>query len=202
MSNDVPAVRASDADRDRVVARLREHCAEGRLTLEEFSARVDEAYSARTVGDLETVLRELPEAGASAVERPQREARRLFVSVLGGLDRRGRWRVPRDLTVVSVLGGCDIDLRQAQIADDEVTITVFQVLGGLDLYVPEGIEVDVGGLSVLGGLDEHGPDVPPKPGTPLVRVRVFSLLGGADIWHVKPGRRARTLRELRRGLER
>jgi hypothetical protein len=199
--SDTPAVRASDADRERVVAQLREHCAQGRLTLEEFSARADEAYSAKTVGELEPVLRDLPEAGAVAI-RPQREARRLLVSVLGGLDRRGRWRVPRRLTVIDVLGGTDLDLRQAQIADEEVTITIVSVLGGVDLYVPEGIEVDVGGFSLLGGLDEHGADVPARPGTPLVRVKVFSVLGGLDVWHVRPRATSRTLRELRRSVER
>jgi DUF1707 SHOCT-like domain/Cell wall-active antibiotics response LiaF, C-terminal len=198
---DAPAVRASDADRERVVAQLREHCAQGRLTLEEFAARMDEAYAARTLGELEPVLRELPES-ARAAARPQRGARSLLVSVLGGLDRRGRWRVPRRLTVISVLGGTDLDLRQAQIADDEVTITIVDVLGGVDLYVPEGIEVDVGGVSLLGGLDEHGSDVAPRPGTPLVRVKVFSLLGGVDVWHVRPRSTARTLRELRRSVER
>jgi hypothetical protein len=84
-------LRASDAERERVAASLREHCAAGRLTLEELSERLDEAYRART------------------------------------------------------------------------TIWTFAVLGGADIYVPEGVEVDAAG---------------------------FALLGGADVWRVPSGAKA------------
>jgi hypothetical protein len=194
---DLPTVRASDADRERVVAELREHCAQGRLTLEEFSGRADEAYSAKTLAELETVKRELPEATTPSA-RPQRKARRFLVSIMGGLDRKGRWRVPKKLRVVSVMGGCDLDFRQAQIEHEVVTVTVVDVMGGVDLYVPEGIEVDVGGFSLMGGVDEWGEDVAPRPGTPMIRVRAFTLMGGIDVWHIPTGTKARTLRELRR----
>jgi hypothetical protein len=55
-------VRASDAERERSVALLREHFAEGRLTLEEFVERVDALYRAATLGDLDAALHELPVA--------------------------------------------------------------------------------------------------------------------------------------------
>ena len=55
-------LRASDTDRDRAVAQLRQHLADGRLTFEEFSERLDEAYAARTTADLQQALRELPHA--------------------------------------------------------------------------------------------------------------------------------------------
>jgi hypothetical protein len=48
-----PGLRASDVDRDRVVARLRQQVGEGRLTLEEFSERSAAAFRARTLGDLD-----------------------------------------------------------------------------------------------------------------------------------------------------
>ncbi len=56
-----PEMRASDADRDRVAAALREHCAEGRITVDELNERLEGTYSARTVGDLERVTSDLPE---------------------------------------------------------------------------------------------------------------------------------------------
>jgi hypothetical protein len=55
-----PRIRASDADRDRTAALLREHHAEGRLTAEEFNERLDQAYAAKTVGDLDQLLADLP----------------------------------------------------------------------------------------------------------------------------------------------
>lgn len=194
----LPAVRASDAEREHAVAELREHAAEGRLTLEEFSQRVDEAYVAKTTAELEAVKRDLPAVSALPAARPRRKARRWLVSVMGGADRTGRWRVPEKMVVVALMGGCDLDLRQAQIEHGEVTITIFSVMGGTDVYVPEGIEVDVGGLAIMGGNEEHGHDAPPRPGTPLIRLRMFTLMGGADVWRVPAGLGGRTLREIRR----
>jgi len=53
-------VRASDADRERTATLLREHHAEGRLTAEEFHERLDGAYAAKTLGDLDALLADLP----------------------------------------------------------------------------------------------------------------------------------------------
>src|SRR5215472_17245724 len=55
-----PRIRASDADRDIVAALLREHHAAGRLTGEEFSERLDRAFAARTIGEIDGLLHDLP----------------------------------------------------------------------------------------------------------------------------------------------
>jgi Domain of unknown function (DUF1707) len=55
-----PRIRASDADRDRTAALLREHHAAGRLTVEEFGERMDKALEAKTVGELDELLADLP----------------------------------------------------------------------------------------------------------------------------------------------
>lgn len=198
----LPDLRASDADREQAVAELREHAAAGRLTLEEFSERVEQAYGAKTVGELADVKRELPAVSALPAARPRRKARRWLVSIMGGADRRGRWRVPRSMVAVSLMGGCELDLRQAEIEHDEVTLTIFTVMGGTEVYVPEGVEVDVGGVAIMGGNEEHGHDAPPRPGTPLIRLRLLTLMGGAEVWRVPPGLRGRSLRDVRRQLSR
>lgn len=56
-----PEIRASDADRDKVARALREHCAQGRIAVEELSERLERVYTARTLGDLEAVTGDLPE---------------------------------------------------------------------------------------------------------------------------------------------
>ena len=152
-------LRVSDAQRERAAVALREHCAEGRLTLEELSERLDEAYRARTAGELDAAVRELP---AEAAPRPRRSPKRFTVAIFGGVERRGRWRVPRRSFVLTLFGGSDLDLRHAEIDSDVVTIWVFDIFGGADLYVPEGVEVDVGGFALFGGIDEHGADTPPR----------------------------------------
>jgi hypothetical protein len=56
-----PEMRASDADRDKAAAALREHCAQGRIDVEELNDRLEGVYSARTLGDLQRVTEDLPE---------------------------------------------------------------------------------------------------------------------------------------------
>jgi hypothetical protein len=69
-----PRIRASDADRDRTAALLREHLAAGRLTAEEFNERLDKAYAAKTLGDLDQLLSDLP--GIDLYELPDHSVER------------------------------------------------------------------------------------------------------------------------------
>ncbi len=68
---DAPELRASDAERQHVVETLRRHLGEGRLTLGEFADRASLAYEARTVGELEPLLHDLPDL-PPAPARPDR----------------------------------------------------------------------------------------------------------------------------------
>jgi len=82
----VSRVRASDADREHVIGVLREAFAEGRLTAEEHSARVGQAYAARTYAELATVSADLP-AGPSA-HRPAPLSSSPGTGVATATDRR------------------------------------------------------------------------------------------------------------------
>ena len=81
---EVPALRASDADRDRAVALLRDHAAEGRLTLAEFTERMERAYLARTHDELEELGRDLPAPSAVVVSR--RRPTRFLFSLFGSTE--------------------------------------------------------------------------------------------------------------------
>ncbi|XVQ12047.1 DUF1707 SHOCT-like domain-containing protein [Spirillospora sp. CA-255316] len=56
-----PDIRASDADRDRVATTLREHCAQGRITMDELHERLEAAFAAKTLGQLQEITSDLPE---------------------------------------------------------------------------------------------------------------------------------------------
>ncbi len=178
---EVPAIRASDAERDEAVSALREHALAGRLTLEEFSGRIEKALSARTRGELETLGRDLPVPGKAAVGPARRRPTRWSVAVMGGIERKGRWRPSARTAAITVMGGCVLDLRNAEIDGPEVVITVITVMGGAEVIVPEGVEVEVGGLVLMGGREERLSDAPVLPGTPLVRIRAFGLMGGVTV---------------------
>jgi Domain of unknown function (DUF1707)/Cell wall-active antibiotics response 4TMS YvqF len=193
-----PELRASDADRDRTIADLREHTAAGRLTLEEFSERVDQAVAARTVAELDAVRSDLP--SPVPVEHGGRRPKRFTGVVFGNTQRTGRWRLPRRAFALSLFGDLDLDLRQAQLSGPRASITAFVVFGNVDVYVPESVDVDLDGLTVFGHRREWGRDLPSDPAAPLVDVRVFSLFGTADLWRVPLSWAARTFDEVIKGL--
>jgi uncharacterized protein DUF1707 len=190
--------RASDAEREAVVARLRDAAGEGRLTVEELAERIDAAYAAKTQADLEPLTADLPApaaypaAGAPAgvPGAPAEGGSSLVLGILGGGDRKGRWRVPRRVTVVNVLGGADLDLREAVLETPEVEITVWSLLGGSNVTVPEGVHAELGGFALLGANQMRVEGLPPGPGAPVVRVKAWSLLGGTDL-KTKRGRGGR-----------
>ena len=98
-----PELRVSDAEREEIVGRLRVAGGEGRLTLEELGERVELADAARTRGDLDALTADLPDTGGRfmPVVEPQKP-RNWIVAVMGGAERKGRWRPARRTNVVTV----------------------------------------------------------------------------------------------------
>jgi hypothetical protein len=195
MSGDL--VRASDDDRERAVRALREHLAAGRLTLEEFTERMSAALAATTTADLDAPLRELPVA-----VRTRRRPTRFLLALFGSTERAGRLRLRRRALCVSLFGNVDFDLRQATLEGDVITIFAVAAFAALDVYVPEGVEVDLHGLTVFGHKDAQGSDVEPLPGTPLVRIYAFGIFAGMDVWRVPLAWATRTLSQVIKGIER
>jgi hypothetical protein len=76
--------RVADSDRDRTVTLLREHVVEGRLTRDEFSERVGLALEARTRGDLQATLANLPDVATPQPETMRRKARHWFIGIMSG----------------------------------------------------------------------------------------------------------------------
>lgn len=195
VSDDLP-IRASDADREHAITLLREHSVEGRLTLEEFTERMGAATTAQTTAELEELVLDLPPAAATSRRRPVR----FLFATLGSTEREGRIRIGRRVECLSIFGNIDLDLRQATLEEDVTTIVAVGMFGALDVYVPEGIEVDLHGFAFGGHKRANGNDPPPKPGTPLVRVYAVSIFCGLDIWRVPLAWTQKTFREVIRGI--
>ena len=179
-------IRASDAERDAALERLSGAAGDGRLTLEEFSQRMDRATTARTRAELDRLVADLPAgtsvggAVAGQAARPPSAPPAWHVSPIGGLRVSGPWRMASHEIVISLVGGARLDLSQAELPAPEVTLTKVSLVGGVRIGVPTGIRVDVSGFSLLGGTRvERGPE--PGPGAPTVHVRAFSLVGGVRI---------------------
>jgi hypothetical protein len=199
MTEELPELRASDTDRERVAEVLRDALAEGRLDMEEFEERLDATYKARTYGELAPITRDLPAAGVtppspvSMVKEPAGSgdwAGRIVggegssqwgVAIMSGFERKGRWTVPRRFTSFAFWGGGTIDLREADFADREVVINCVAIMGGVQVVVPPGVEVVVRGVGIMGGFDHREEGVRGDPGAPRVIVTGFAFWGGVGV---------------------
>jgi DUF1707 SHOCT-like domain len=200
--SDRPAPRASDAEREATVEQLRLASADGRLTLEELSERVAAAYESRTHDELGALTRDLPVQAASATAIPsRRRTTRLVFALFGSTEREGRLRLRRRVTCVSMFGNVDLDLRDATLEGDVIDVYALGAFAALDIYVPEGVEVDFRGFSIFGHARARGDDPPPRSGTPLVRVHALSLWAGLDVWRVPVAWAGRTLSQVIKGIE-
>ncbi len=195
-----PALRASDADRDRTADILREALAEGRLTPDEHADRVDAVYRARTVGELEPLVRDLPAGAArpAAAHRPYpgphapAAPAENLIAVFGGAGRRGRWRAGARLNAFALFGGVEIDLTEALFEQRTVVISSWALFGGVDIKVPENVSLRCTGTGVFGGFDVDGYESPDE-GAPVVVVTGWALFGGV----VAKARRGKRVKDLR-----
>ncbi len=201
-------MRASDADREKVAAVLREAYAEGRLTAVEHEDRLGEAYRAQTYGELIPVMRDLPvppgtlalptPPGVSAVPtqtpagvtvNPALGAQgdTSCVAIFSGFKRTGAWTVPPQLSALCVFGGGELDLTEAVLTAHETVITAICLFGGLEITVPEGVVVRGEIVGIFGGSETPG-DVAP-PGAPVLVVKGAAIFGGVEIHRPKKPKR-------------
>jgi uncharacterized protein DUF1707/cell wall-active antibiotic response 4TMS protein YvqF len=200
----LPELRASDADREHTAELLRRAAGEGRLDVDELEERLSTVYTTRTQRELDALTADVvaPDDHRRTPRVPVRHGdggTRWLVAIMSGHDRKGRWRVGTNLNVVNVMGGSDIDFNDAELADDVVTVTVFSLMGGASIRVPEGMNVEVSDFALMGGNDADVGNPLPDPGGPTLRIKLISIMGGSD---VKRGRKLsrHEKRELRRGM--
>ena len=203
MSQPDDSLRVSDAERDATLQQLGDHAAVGRLTLDELEERSSRALAAKTRGELATLTSDLPqeagqESGSSPAPARTKKPVRWMVAILAGSHRRGRFRAVGSINAVAIMGGDDIDLREAEIEGGELTLNLVAIMGGANIYIPDSVEVEVGGFSLLGGNTEVGSERNPRPGAPLIRIRTYNLMGGATIFRVPPQARGLDLKQARR----
>ncbi len=189
MDSSGPSSRVSDTQREQAVISLRDHFTAGRLTREQFAARLDVAFQAEIAEDLARAQENLPQVGTQT-ESQHGRAVRFTLAVVAHVVRRGRLRLRRRSLVVSVLSDIDLDLRQATIEGPRAAVFVLTVLGNVDVYLPQGVNVEISGLTLFGHRRDWGRDIAP-PDAPTVHVWALGCLGAMDVWRVPSGVRGR-----------
>jgi hypothetical protein len=190
---------------------LRHAAGEGRLDIEELEQRLEAAFAAKTYGELEPLVRDLPShdlaitAPGSArpvVQRPAGELPSPSASfaVMSASDRRGEWALGESHTAMALMGSVTLDLRQAALPAS-ATITVAALMGEVTVVVDQYTRVVVDGVGVMGSFGEARPRVAPVlgPGSPVVRVRGLALMGAVEVVRKPRGGKGRRLsrQELR-----
>lgn len=202
------AIRASDADRDRIADILRDALAEGRLDAGEHSERIDAVYRAKTVGELRPLVRDLPVAGrraeGAAVRAyddsadPGGPAENL-VAVFSSSIRKGRWRVGRRTNAFSFFGNIEIDLTEALYGQRLSVINATSLFGNVEVRVPENISLRGSGTGIFGNFEVVTLEAE-DPEAPVVVVNGYTICGNVEA-KPKRGRRISALHDrLRKHL--
>jgi hypothetical protein len=185
--NENSGLRASDADRDAAAAVVNNALAEGRLTADEHSERLDAIYSAKTHSELVPLLADLPgqrgAVPATATAGPPAQSRHgsRIVAIFSGASRKGAWHPEPVMEVVTVFGGAELDFREAVLPGNEIVLRATTVLGGVEITVPPEMRVVDNGIAILGGREISGGQGPAGADTPVLRLEGICVLGGVEV---------------------
>jgi hypothetical protein len=192
--------------REQVVQRLCSHFASNHLTMDELEQRIDRAYKAPSVAELDAlvaglpVLAEDPVRTTSAAMAPSSASalatvpeRDVLIGIMSGHTRRGPWAVPRHLKVFTVMGGIVLDLREALIAPGVSEIEITAVMAGVEVFVPPGVRVECTGSAFMGAFEVDQRAQWMAAGEDrVVRVTGFAFMAGVEV-KVRPPKGAAQL---------
>jgi hypothetical protein len=216
MSEPHPLPARLQPQRDRVIQTLCEHFAVDHLSAEELEQRLDLAHRATSLAELEALTTDLPSLASAtgvaaeatrALARPEEvDATGIVLAVMGGAERRGVWTPPRQLNVLAVMGGVELDFREARLSPGVTELNVLALMGGVEILVPPGVRVESAVIPIMGGVNSRGVGSTAGPGAPVLRLRGLALMGGIDVRERLPGESGtdarRRLRDERREQKR
>jgi hypothetical protein len=189
-----PVLRASDADRDRVIELLRTAVTDGRLDAAEFDERMGAALAARTVDALVPLTADLVAAPGSdsALAMPRAATPAELVTIKakhGPVRREGRWTLPHRLALRTAWCGVLLDLTSAVRSGPELVIEMRVRGGGVELVLAPGMVVDANELRVKHGALAISPDAgDDTPETLHIRLVGTMKHGGISARWVPPRR--------------
>lgn len=213
------APRPGQTRRQEVIDILCEAFARDEVELEEFERRVEVAHRAETAADLDALLAGISTKGqvpapagrpgsphaadGARVGRPgahgEVRERETIAGVMGGAGRRGRWTPARQITAIGIMGGVELDFREALFAPGVTEVHAFAFWGGIEILAPPDIRVECSGMGIMGGFD-HQEEVSDEPAnaSTILRVTGLAVMGGVEVKVRYPGE---TGRDARRRLK-
>lgn len=201
--------RPLDTLREQTIDQLIMNYGHGRLSLEAFERRLDAAFEATAHPALSTLTADLDlDVDAAFIARKRTELAlgpagggakdvEYLFAIFSGTDRRGPWTVPEELRLITVFGGADIDLTDARFTGRTLRIKQLCAFGGVDISIPEHVNVVVKSFCIFGGTSNRAPGNP-DPAAPNIIIEGCVIFGGLDVKVKKPMRKR--LREFAEGF--
>jgi hypothetical protein len=192
--------------REKVIDRLKAAFANDQLEEKDFEKRVEIATSTRDRKELQMLIDDLPadievsiKKTADSISIPINEGEvkesSTYIAVFSGVEKKGAWRPAWNNKVIAVMGGVDLDFTRAEMPPGITELNIFAMMGGVEIVVPPGINVDMHGFAFLGGFDDRCSTLK-YPGAPTLKVRGFAFLGGIEVRPPKERLMKKIMRKL------
>jgi len=184
--------RPIQAVRDEVVDKLIMNYSHGQLSYEAFERRLDIAMEsqdnveiAKQAEDLELVVDQAFVDSKKKdffyrVESEEGVENDTIVNIFSGSERKGPWQVAKELKVISVFSGSELDFTQARFSHKVTTIKVFSLFSGNDIYVPENVNVVSKAFCIFAGIANKAPCLADEQ-APTIVIEGFAMFSGIDI---------------------
>lgn len=187
--------------RELAVQRLTAAFAAGRIELDDLEQRLDRVMHAQTAAELDATIAGLehppgranvpavqPNSGEFVIDHPRRRTSKVTFIMMGGVDRKGTWAPAKRHVAVAFMGGAYLDFREAALQPGVTHVYCGTVWGGIEVAVPHGLDVEVSGFALLGGLgrveQESGSTDPRRP---QLHIHALAVMGGIEIKALHPG---------------
>lgn len=186
--------RPIDVLREEVIDQLIVNYGHEELSLEAFERRLDQALASDDASELSELVADLELKVDKSYADQKREELDLDLSydygvtpdveyainVFSGSNRNGPWNVPKEIRMLNLFGGGDIDFTEARFTHPTVRIRILTLFGGVNIYVREDINAVSKIISIFGGTDNSAPSSR-RSHAPVVIVEGLVMFGGTNI---------------------
>lgn len=187
-----PEDRPLAAVREATIDRLIVNYGHGELSLEAFERRLDQALEATSAAQLLALTADLDldtdnaYADTKRAELTSRPAPRNvrdvehMINIFGGSNRSGAWLVPREIRMLNLFGGGELDFSQARFGAGTTRVKMLCLFGGASFYVSENINTVSKAVCIFGGIDNRAASHN-APSAPTLLIEGLCIFGGASI---------------------
>lgn len=179
--------------REATIDQLVMNYGHNKLSLEAFDRRVEQAMDAKTHAELTALTEDLElkvdqqymqqkqyAFGGEFDQDDYKKDVEWMFNIMGGSNRRGEWDVPKEIRMINFMGGSDLDFTDAKFTHRVTKLKIYCVMGGTNIFVPDGIRVKSKVFSFMGGFDDRAPSSN-SPNAPTLIIEGIMFMGGADV---------------------